>query len=180
MATKSNISMLVDVIKNTNTDSKYYGKYYGRIFTRNGLNLKGFAKHVSEHGSLVKYDLMVLVLQNIVTCMKEMMTQGVPVKLDGLGTFSPGIENASPADTVLSYDPLVNIKGVKINFRPEGAGDPDDKLTKTALKDITSFEMNDYVEVMHKTVDGKDVTYQKRTPISQLAIAQAEPDPENP
>ena len=54
MAVFSKLSMLVDVLKNTNTDSKYYGHFYPRIFYRNGLNLKGFAKHISEHGSLVK------------------------------------------------------------------------------------------------------------------------------
>ena len=80
MATFSKLSMLVDVYKNTVTDSKYYGRYYPRIFYRNGLNLKGFAKHIAEHGSLVKYDLAVLVLTNIVDCLKEMMVQGIGTK----------------------------------------------------------------------------------------------------
>jgi len=30
--------------------------------------------------------------------------------------------------------------------------------------------------VKHKTVDGKNVTYQERTPIRQIVIKQAEPD----
>ena len=60
------------------------------------------------------------------------------------------------------------------NILPEGAGDEDDKLTKKALKAITTFEMNDYVEVKHKTIEGKDVTYQERTPIRQILIKQAE------
>ena len=55
--------MLIDLYKNNNTASKTYGQYYGYIFKRKGLNLKGFARHISEHGSLVKYDLAVLVLQ---------------------------------------------------------------------------------------------------------------------
>ncbi len=92
MANASNVQipMLIDLIKNTNTESKGYGCYYGRIFKRKGLNLKGFARHITEHGGLVDYKMAVLVLQNIVECLKEMMLQGVPVKLDGLGTFSPG------------------------------------------------------------------------------------------
>ena len=63
---------------------------------------------------------------------------------------------------------------VSTTFLPEGAGDEDDKLTKKALKAITTFEMNDYVEVKHKTIDRKDVTYQERTPIRQILIKQAE------
>ena len=177
MAVSSNISMLVDLYKNMNTASKTYGQYYGFIFRRKGLNLKGFARHIAEHGSLVTYDLAVLVLQNIVNCLREMMTQGVPVKLDGLGTFSPGITGTG-ADSVEDYDPLVNIKGVKINFLPEAAGEEQDKLTKKTLKSQTVFEMNDLVTVHYKTVGGKEVSYQERTPISQIKNKNAEPDPE--
>ena len=182
MAVFSKLSMLVDVYKNTNTDSKYYGHYYPRIFYRNGLNLKGFAKHISEHGSLVKYDLAVLVLQNIVSCLREMMVQGIPVKLDGLGTFRPGIQAVSGGGTTVE-DVAKNlsdkIEGVRINFLPESAGDEADKLSKKALKADTVFEGNDYVVIKTKTIDGKTKTYQERTPLSQYAIASAEGD-QNP
>ena len=177
MAVGKQTSMLIDLYKNNNTASKTYGQYFGHIFKRNGLNLKGFAKHISEHGSLVKYDLAVLVLQNIVSCLREMMVQGIPVKLDGLGTFSPGI-TGSGADSIAEYDPQVNIKGVKINFAPEASGYDEDKLIKKQLKSETVFEMNDYVVVHYKTIDGKEKSYQERTPISQIVIKNAEPDPE--
>ena len=165
--------MLVDCVKNMNTASKTYGQYYPRIFKRDGLNLKGFARHISEHGSLVKYDLAVLVLQNIVECLKEMMVQGVPVKLDGLGIFSPGIEG-SPCATIPDFNCDELVKGIRINFRPEGSGDEEDKLTKKALKDLAVFKANDYVDIKHKTVNGKDVTYQERTPLGHWGIRQAE------
>ena len=177
MAVNKQISLLVDLYKNQMTTSKSYGMIFGRVFSRNGLNLKGFAKHVSEHGGLVKYDLMVLVLQNIVECLKELLTQGVPVKLDGLGTFSIGIQS-KPAANVESYNCGTHITALRINFRPEGSGEMEDQLTSKALMDQTVFELNDYVEIFHKTVDGKDKTYQKRTPVSQYGLSQAEPDPE--
>ena len=175
MAVKNTIPMLVDVYKNRNTASKTYGQYYGRVFARDGLNLKGFAKHLSHHGKLATYEMMVLVLQNIVDCMKELLLEGVPVKLDGLGTFSAGIES-SPATSVESYRTDEHIKGIRINFRPEGAGDEEDKLTKKALKDLAVFKANDYVDIKHKIVNGKDVTYQERTPLSHWGIRQAESD----
>ena len=173
MAVKNTIPMLVDVYKNRNTASKTYGQYYGRVFARDGLNLKGFAKHLSHHGKLATYEMMVLVLQNVVDCMKELLLEGVPVKLDGLGTFSAGIES-SPAASVEDYRTDEHIKGIRINFRPEGAGDEEDKLTKKALKDLAVFKANDYVDIKHKTVNGKDVTYQERTPLSHWGIRQAE------
>ena len=180
MATFSKLSMLVDCYKDTNTDSKYYGKYYPKIFYRNGLNLKGFAKHISEHGSLVTYDLAVLVLQSIVNCLREMMVQGIPVKLDGLGTFRPGIQSNGPSDSIeiLAKNLREKIGGVKINFLPESAGDLEDQLSKKALKENTVFEANDYVIVHYKTIDGKRKSYQERIPMSQYATSQAEPDPE--
>ena len=169
--------MLIDLYQNKMTTSKGYGMYYGRVFRRKGLNLKGFAKHISEHGSLVTYDLAVLVLQNIVTCLREMMVQGIPVKLDGLGTFSPGIISKG-ANSPEAYDTATHIEGVKINFQPESAGYDEDKLTKKQLKSETVFELNDYVVVHYKTVDGKEVSYQERTPISQIKVKNAEADPE--
>ena len=180
MAVSNKLTMLVDLYKNNNSTSKNYGQYYGRIFRRKGLSLKGFAKHISEHGSLVKYDLAVLVLQNIVSCLREMMVQGIPVKLDGLGTFSPGITGVG-ANSIDAYDCDVNIKGVVINFQPESAGYDEDKLTKKQLKSGTTFELNDYVTVHYKTVDGQQVSYQERTPIRQLKVKNAEPDePDEP
>ena len=176
---KENIAFLVNLRKNTAVGSDREGRYYPEAESKEALTTKGFAKHVSEHGGLVKYDLMVLVLQNIVECLKELLTQGVPVKLDGLGTFSIGIQSKG-ANTVTDYDVQKHIKALRINFRPEGSGDIDDQLTSKALMDQTVFELNDYVEIFHKTVDGKDKTYQKRTPVSQYGLSQAEPDPEEP
>lgn len=176
MAVKNTIPMLVDIYKNRNTASKTYGQYYGRVFARDGLNLKGFAKHLSAHGKLATYEMLVLVLQNIVECMKELLLEGVPVKLDGLGTFSSGIESTGAA-TIADYRTDSNIVGVRINFRPEGAGDVEDKLTKKALLEQATFQLNDYVEIMESSKTGKDgrkLTYQKRTKISQQDLVNAE------
>jgi predicted histone-like DNA-binding protein len=169
--------MLVDAYKNNNSTSKNYGQVYPRVFKRDGLNLKGFAKHISEHGSLVKYDLAVLVLQNIVECLKEMMIQGVPVKLDGLGIFSPGIQGTG-VNTLEQFDPQSQVKGIRINFRPESAGDEEDKLSKTALKKLAVFKANDLVVTKYKMVGGKKKRYNERTPLSTYGIATAEEDPE--
>ena len=173
MAVANEIPMLVDLYKNNNTESKGYGMYYGRVFPRDGLNLKGFAKHLSEHGKLASYEMLVLVLQNTVSCMRHLLLEGVPIKLEGLGTFKAGIEGTG-ATTIAGYRTDQNIKGIRINFLPEGSGDESDKLTKKALLKQATFQMNDYVEVKHKTIDGKDETYQERTPIRQILIKQAE------
>ena len=120
--------MLVDLVKNNNSTSKNYGQYYGRVFQRETLSLKGFARHMMEHGKRITYEELVMTLQQMVSCLKELAIQGVPVKLEGLGTFYPSMESTG-ANSIETYDPLVNVQGVHLNFRPEGAGTDDERLT---------------------------------------------------
>ena len=54
---RNEIAMLVDLYQNRNTASKTYGKFYGRVFNRETLSLKGFAKHMMEHGKRITYGL---------------------------------------------------------------------------------------------------------------------------
>lgn len=172
MASGKEIPMLIDLYKNTRTSSRTYGQYYGYVFPRKGLNLKGFARHMTEHGKRVTYEEMVLIILQMVDCLKELICQGVPVKLDGLGTFSPAVEGTG-ADSIEAYNVTENLKGVHINFRPEGAGTDDEKLTKKALMARCTFQMNDYVELIDsgkRDRQGKPVKYQKRTKISQQGL----------
>ena len=101
------IAFPVNLRKNNNKFNRGYGKYYPEADTKEPLNLKGFAKHIAEHGKLVDYPMAVLVLQNVVSCLKEMVTTGQPVKLDGFGTFTPTIESdgSKTVDSVEGAEP---------------------------------------------------------------------------
>ena len=97
--------------------------------------------------------MAVLVLQNIVACLKEMVTQGQPVKLDGFGTFSPSIESdgKKAQDTVekslaVGVDNL--IAGVHLRFVPENS--KGEKLTSRALKEECTFKAAYVVESKKK------------------------------
>ena len=46
------ISFPVNLRRNQNKYNAAYGKYYPEADTKEPLNLKGFAKHLSEHGKL--------------------------------------------------------------------------------------------------------------------------------
>ena len=82
---KENIAFLVNLRKNIVEGSKMEGRYYPEAESKEALTTKGFAKHVADHGGMVTYEFMQLVLASIVKCLKEMMSHGQPVKLDGLG-----------------------------------------------------------------------------------------------
>ena len=176
---RNEITFLVNARKNMNNASKTYGQFYPEAEPKVPISLKGFARHLAEHGKLATYEMLVLVLQNIVTCLKELNAQGQPVKLDGLGTFYPSIEGkgyASVEDLVANLNE--SIQGVHIRFRPENAGTPDEKLTSRAFKEQCVFEAYQLVTTKTKVIGGKPKTYQERTPLSTYGISQAEPDPE--
>ena len=176
---RNEVTFLVNLRKNENTDSKYYGHYYPEAEPKEPLSLKGFARHMVSHGKRVSYEEMVLMLQQTVSCLKELATQGQPVKLDGLGIFYPTVEGTTGGATTVEggVENLTElIEGVHLRFLPEGA--KDEKLTSKALKEACVFEAYQLVKTRYKTIDGKKKSYQERTPLSTYALSQAQPDPE--
>ena len=172
---RNEITFLVNVRKNNNTASRGYGKYYGEAETVEPLTLKGFARHMTSHGKLASYEMVVLVLQQLVSCMREMMVQGQSVKLDGLGTFYPSIESKG-SNTPEGFTPQEHIQGVHMRFQPEGI--KGEELTSRKLMEDCVFEMHDLIETKYKMIDGKRRSYQDRKALSSLAVRDAEADPQ--
>ena len=170
------IAFPVNLRRNKNEYNAAYGKYFPEVDSKEPLNLKGFAHHLAEHGKLVDYPMAVLVLQNIVACLKEMIIQGQPVKLDGFGTFSPTLESASKkikrsVEESLEVGIENLIAGVHLRFTPENS--KGEKLTSRALKDECTFKAAYVVESKKKVVNGKERSYQEKIPISSFAVATA-------
>ena len=170
--------MVINLRQNMNDDSTAFGKYFAEVDSKDPLNLKGFAKHMTSHGKIADYQMCVLVLGQVVDCLKEMAIQGQPVKLDGFGTFSPTLEvqDRKAQDTVekslaLGLENLIG--GVHLRFVPENS--KGEKLTSRALKDECTFKAAYVVESKKKVVDGKERTYQEKIPISSFAVATASP-----
>ena len=167
---RSNIPMVINLRQNTNDSSTAYGKYFAEVDSKEPLNLKGFAKHMTGHGKIADYQMCVLVLGQVVDCMSELLAQGQPVKLDGLGTFSPSVDgqklgkNSLEKAVEAGADAMIN--GIKINFTPENI--KGEKLTSRAFKEQCVFEFGYLVESEVRTVGGKERRVQKKTPISYL------------
>ena len=167
---RSNIPMVINLRQNTNDTSSAYGKYFAEVDSKEPLNLKGFAKHMTGHGKIADYQMCVLVLGQVVDCMSELLAQGQPVKLDGLGTFSPSVDgqklgkNSLEKAVEAGADAMIN--GIKINFTPENI--KGEKLTSRAFKEQCVFELGYLVESEVRIVGGKERRVQKKTPISYL------------
>ena len=176
---KENIAFLVNLRKNLVPESDMYGRYYPEAESKETLSTKGFAKHVSEHGgTLVTYEFMQLVMAAIVKCLKEMMSQGQPVKLDGLGTFRPTVTSvkfgAASIEEALRMGVNNLVEGVNFVFIPENA--QGEELTSKKFKEQCSLQFAYLVESVKKVISGKERSYTLRTPLSAWGIIQADGD----
>ena len=173
---RSNIPMVINLRQNKNDESTAYGKYFAEVDAKEPLGLKGFAKHMTGHGKIADYQMCVLVLGQVVECMSELLAQGQPVKLDGLGTFSPSVDGqklgkANLAEAVAA-GPDAMINGIRITFTPENT--KGEKLTSRAFKDECIFEFGYLVESEVRTVGGKEKRFQKKTPLTYVLAPTAD------
>jgi len=176
---KENIAFLVNLRKNTVPGSDMEGRYYPEAESKETLTTKGFARHVSDHGgTLVSYELMQLVMAAIVKCLKEMMSQGQPVKLDGLGTFRPTVTSvksgAASIEDALRMGVNNIVAGVNFIFIPENA--QGEEITSKKFKEQCSLQFAYLVETIKKTINGKEKSYTLRTPLSAYGIIDADAD----
>jgi hypothetical protein len=174
---KENIAFMVNLRRNTVPDSDMFGRYYPEAESKETLSTKGFAKHVSDHGgTLVSYELMQMVLAGIVKCLKEYMSQGQPVKLDGLGTFRPTVTSvtggAASIEEALQKGVNNMVAGVNFVFIPENA--QGEEITSKKFKDQCSLQFAYLVETIKKVISGKEKSYTLRTPLSAWGIVQSE------
>ena len=173
---RTNIPMVINLRQNMNDDTTAFGKYFAEVDTKEPLNLKGFAKHMTSHGKIADYQMCVLVLGQVVDCMTELLSQGQPVKLDGLGTFSPSVDGQgngkNELETAVAVGPEAMINGIRIVFTPENS--KGEKLTSRAFKEQCIFEYGYLVQSEIRTVNGKKRRVQKKAPITYLMAPQAD------
>ena len=177
MATNE-IKMGINLRQNKNTKNSGYGKYYPEVDVQETLSLKGFAKHMSDHGCIYGRDLIEGVLKKITQCLPELVSQGVPVRLDPLGTFLPTCSVDKPLADIAAMegaDPNAVVKGVHIRFLPYGV--EDDNITSRRFKEeYCSLEFRNIIDTQTVTIDGKT---KKVTTLKPIATAIAELKAEN-
>ena len=172
MATNE-IKMGINLRQNKNIKNSGYGKYYPEVDTQETLTLKGFAKHMSDHGSIYTLDIIEGVLKKITQCLPELISQGVPIRLDPLGTFLPTCTVDKPLNDIPDMegaDPNAVVKGVHIRFLPYGV--EDENITSRRFKqEYCSLEFRNIIDTQEVTIDGKKKKVTNLTPI-ETAIAK--------
>ncbi len=135
----------INIRKNENQNSTAYGKYYPKAVEKQTISLRGLCNHMAEHNSIYGRDVIQGVLAKMSSCITELISQGNPVKIDGLGTFVPTVEaeknGISLADLVAGkWNASTYVKAVHIRFRPEGSAD--DKITSRSFKEQCALFTN--------------------------------------
>lgn len=183
MATTNEVKLGINLRKNENMKSQGYGKYYPEVDRQATLSLKGFAKHMADHGSIYTKDVIEGVLQKICVCLPELLSQGVPVQLEPLGTFYPSAQTLAPVLNIASMealDPYDVVKGIKINFLAYGVED-ENITSRRFMQDHCSLELRNIVKRRLLSTDattGKKTYVQDKTPIA-TAVAEYKKEQES-
>ncbi len=180
MATVNSIELRVNLRANNNEKSDQFGRLYAELQRNRTLSLRGLAKHISDHGSIYTIDIVYGVLAKLCQCIPELLAQGQPVKLDGLGTFYPTAKNEhgglESVEAAKNLTPEQAVEGVRVRFLPDGT--KLDDMTSKAFKDRCSLVWGNLIEITgYKDAQKKTGPIYKLTPISN-PIVEPTPDPE--
>jgi len=166
--------MGINLRQNKIVGSSAYGKYYPEVDQQKTLSLRGFAKHMTDHGSLYGRAIVEGVLMQITDCLPELVAQGVPVQLGNLGTFYPTAEVAkngavNDIPDMDGLNPNDIVKAIHIRFLPDAT--KLDNLCGPRFKDACTLELRNIIDTREVTVDGKKKKVQTLKPIS-TAVAE--------
>ncbi|MBE6290251.1 MAG: hypothetical protein E7100_08515 [Bacteroidaceae bacterium] len=171
------ISLGINLRLNKNEKTTAFGKYYPEVDVQKTLSLRGFARHMTDHGCSFGRDVIESVLFKITECLPELVSQGVPVQLGGLGIFYPTAE-AKPNAGIASIadmeglDPNDIVQGIHIRFLPDSS--KLDNLCGPAFKKACSLELRNIIDTQEVTVKGKVRKVQTLMPIaSAIAITRS-------
>ena len=171
---KEKIAMGINLRKNKNERNAGYGKYYPVVDRQATLSLRGFCEHMVTHGSVYKRNVIEGVLKEIIDHLPELVAQGVPVQLEGLGIFYPTAQvvKGAAVESIAAMDglnPNTIVKGIHLRFKPDST--KLDNLCGPAFKNACSLELRNIVDTEEVTSDGKTRKVQVLEPVSS-AVAK--------
>ncbi len=171
---KERISMGINLRLNKNDKSPAYGKYFPEVDVQKTLSLRGFAKHMTDHGCIYGRDLLEGVLIKITECLPELLSQGIPVQLGNLGTFYPTAEvkKGAAVTSIAEMDglnPNDLVQAIHIRFLPDSS--KLDNISGPAFKEACSLELRNIVNSEKVSINGKLKTVQTLKPIA-TAVAE--------
>ena len=134
----NSIQMPINIKLNQNREMASYGKYYLEAATAETLTTEGLVNHITHHNCAVGTEAIAAVIKKLGECIPELVAQGQPVKIDGLGTFYPTAQSKKNGLTAaqlldVKVNPLDALAGIHLRFRPQ-SDDLNDLTSKSFLK----------------------------------------------
>ena len=171
----------INVRKNTNANNPGYGKYYPKAKEKQTISLRGLTNHMAGHNCIYGRDIIEGVLTKMSSCITELLSQGNPVKIDGLGTFVPTVESTKEGITKAAllegkWNASTYVKAIHIRFRPEGTGDDD--ITSRRFKEqcaLSTYGVEEKIDLTPEEQDPTKKQYIKRvTPLEDWILEQTQ------
>ena len=135
----NSIQMPINIKLNQNEAmSSSFGRYYLEAATSEVLSTEGLVNHITHRNCAVGTEAIAAVIKKLGECIPELVAQGQPVKIDGLGIFYPTAENKKNGllkSQLLDskVNPLDALEGIHLRFRPQ-SDDLNDLTSKSFLK----------------------------------------------
>ena len=113
--------ILLNLYKNKNKKMpEAYGKYYARPAITQTIGIDGLSEHMSSHNTPFSPGAVKGMLTDMVSCVRELVLQGIAVKIPDLAIFSIGIKNKEGAASEKEFSITKNIAGLKLRARGTG------------------------------------------------------------
>ena len=93
----------LNLYRNKMTTSKGYGMIYGRVEKKETYDLAKLAEHMHNHNSPYSAGVILGILKDMVSCIRELCLEGNQVKIEDLAIFSVQIASKG-ANSFLAYD----------------------------------------------------------------------------
>ena len=107
--------VLFKLVKNNNKNiEKAYGKVYARPVVTQTIGISELAEHLCSHNTGFSAGATQGLLTDMVKCIRELVLQGIAVKIDNLAIFSLGIKPKKGADSEDDFSVAKNVEGVRL------------------------------------------------------------------
>ncbi len=165
------IQMYVNIKKNNVSTSTGFGKYYLNADTNETLSNDGLVNHIMHHNCAVGREAIAAVIKKLGECIPELVAQGQPVKIEGLGTFYPTAESSPILLNKLldvKYNPLDALKGIHLRFKPQS-----DSLNDLTSRSYLKMQVSPVINLVTDRVqDGVDAEGKKKYKMLRCSLQE--------
>ena len=113
------MALNIQLYRNNNQKSKNYGQVYGRVSNSEPKGVDYLAQHMAEHQTPFSPGTIKGILTDAVSCIRELILLGQPIKLDNLAIFKAMI-TSNGANSATEYDLKKNVKCVRLLAQATG------------------------------------------------------------